>query len=276
MKFLSALPKIYLTPHSQIGNRMNVQELNLLLNDSSAPFNAEQEAALSEVVNQYPYFQAARALHLKALKNLDSFHYNQALKVTAAHTADREILFQYITSSDFKSTQAEQDSLEQPTTEITEPAAQKQTTEVVRTKTLNFGRDDRHSFAIWLQLSDQGALKSMPTKPKEVEELKQNNENKLKPVATREKKQALIDQFLKTNPRITPTGDIDLPPTTEINSSFDPKALMTETLAQVYLEQQKYAEAIQAYKILSLKYPEKNSFFAGQIQAIKKIQKSKS
>jgi len=255
---------------------MNVQELNLLLNDSSAPFNAEQEAALSEVVNQYPYFQAARALHLKALKNLDSFHYNQALKVTAAHTADREILFQYITSSDFKSTQAEQDSLEQPTTEITEPAAQKQTTEVVRAKTLNFGRDDRHSFAIWLQLSDQGALKSMPTKPKEVEELKQNNENKLKPVATREKKQALIDQFLKTNPRITPTGDIDLPPTTEINSSFDPKALMTETLAQVYLEQQKYAEAIQAYKILSLKYPEKNSFFAGQIQAIKKIQKSKS
>jgi hypothetical protein len=254
---------------------MNVQELNLLLNDSSAPFNAEQEA-LSEVVIQYPYFQAARALHLKALKNLDSFHYNQALKVTAAHTADREILFQYITSSDFKSTQAEQDSLEQPTTEITEPAAQKQTTEVVRTKTLNFGRDDRHSFAIWLQLSDQGALKSMPTKPKEVEELKQNNENKLKPVATREKKQALIDQFLKTNPRITPTGDIDLPPTTEINSSFDPKALMTETLAQVYLEQQKYAEAIQAYKILSLKYPEKNSFFAGQIQAIKKIQKSKS
>ena len=255
---------------------MNVQELNLLLNDSSAPLNAEQEAALGEILNQYPYFQAARALHLKALKNLDSFHYNQALKVTAAHTADREILFQYITSSDFKSTQAEQDSLEQPTTEITEPAAQKQTTEVVRTKTLNFGRDDRHSFAIWLQLSDQGALKSMPTKPKEVEELKQNNENKLKPVATREKKQALIDQFLKTNPRITPTGDIDLPPTTEINSSFDPKALMTETLAQVYLEQQKYAEAIQAYKILSLKYPEKNSFFAGQIQAIKKIQKSKS
>ena len=273
MKFLSALPKIYLTPHSQIGNRMNVQELNLLLNDSSAPLNAEQEAALGEILNQYPYFQAARALHLKALKNLDSYHYNQALKVTAAHTADREILFQYITSSDFTSTQAEQDSLEQPATEITQPAAQEQTAEVVRTKTLNFGRDDRHSFATWLQLSDQGALKSILPKPKEVAELK---ENKLKPVATREKKQALIDQFLKTNPRITPSGDIDLPPTTEINSSFDPKALMTETLAQVYLEQQKYAEAIQAYKILSLKYPEKNSFFAGQIQAIKKIQKSKS
>ncbi len=255
---------------------MNVQELNLLLNDSSAPFNAEQEAALSEVVNQYPYFQAARALHLKALKNLDSFQYNQALKVTAAHTADREILFHYITSSEFNTTQVAPDSLEQSTEKIMEPAAQEQTSEVVQPKTLNFGRDDRHSFAVWLQLSDQGVFKSAPPKPKEAEEPKQTKAPALKPVATREKKQALIDQFLKTNPRITPSGDIDLPSTAEINSSFDPKALMTETLAQVYLEQQKYAEAIQAYKILSLKYPEKNSFFAGQIQAIKKIQKSKS
>ena len=34
----------------------------------------------------------------------------------------------------------------------------------------------------------------------------------------------------------------------------------------------KYKKAIKAYKILSLKYPEKNVFFAGQIQKIKKLQ----
>jgi cytochrome c-type biogenesis protein CcmH/NrfG len=50
---------------------------------------------------------------------------------------------------------------------------------------------------------------------------------------------------------------------------------MTETLARVYLEQKNYDKAIQAYTILSLKYPEKNSFFAGQIRAIKKRQKDK-
>ena len=50
---------------------------------------------------------------------------------------------------------------------------------------------------------------------------------------------------------------------------------MTETLAQVYLEQKKYKKAIQAYKILSLKYPEQSGFFADRIKAVKKLQKNK-
>jgi len=48
---------------------------------------------------------------------------------------------------------------------------------------------------------------------------------------------------------------------------------MTETLAKVYLEQKKYRKAIQAFKILSLKYPEKSGFFADQIRAVKMLQK---
>src|SRR5690606_2003237 len=49
----------------------------------------------------YPYFQSARALQLKGLKNQDSFHYNEALKLAAVHTTDRDILFEYITSEKF-------------------------------------------------------------------------------------------------------------------------------------------------------------------------------
>jgi hypothetical protein len=45
---------------------------------------------------------------------------------------------------------------------------------------------------------------------------------------------------------------------------------MTETLAKVYLQQNNYQKALQAYKILSLKYPEKSGFFADQIRAINK------
>jgi hypothetical protein len=47
---------------------------------------------------------------------------------------------------------------------------------------------------------------------------------------------------------------------------------MTETLARVYLEQKNYKKAIQSYKILSLKYPEKSSFFADRIKEVEKIQ----
>ena len=52
-------------------------------------------------------------------------------------------------------------------------------------------------------------------------------------------------------------------------------SLMTETLAKVYLEQKKYENAIQAYRILSLKYPEKSGFFADQIKRVQILQKYK-
>ncbi len=56
---------------------------------------------LKAIVEEYPYFQAARSLYLKGLKNNDSFKYNTELKITASHTTDRTILFNYITSTNF-------------------------------------------------------------------------------------------------------------------------------------------------------------------------------
>ena len=62
----------------------------------------------------------------------------------------------------------------------------------------------------------------------------------------------------------------------EVKSSFktDKKIkdeLITETLAKIYMKQEKYNKAIKAYEILSLKYPKKSSFFADQINGIKKL-----
>ncbi len=53
------------------------------------------------------------------------------------------------------------------------------------------------------------------------------------------------------------------------NRVVETESLMTETLARIYVEQKNYDKAIQSYQILSLKYPEKSSLFADQIQAIK-------
>ena len=53
------------------------------------------------LLEQFPYFQSARAIQLKALKQHHSFNYNPALKKTAAYTTNREVLFDYITSEAF-------------------------------------------------------------------------------------------------------------------------------------------------------------------------------
>jgi hypothetical protein len=45
---------------------------------------------------------------------------------------------------------------------------------------------------------------------------------------------------------------------------------VTETLAEIYLNQGLLSKAISAYEVLSLKYPEKSSFFADRIRDIKK------
>ena len=50
---------------------------------------------------------------------------------------------------------------------------------------------------------------------------------------------------------------------------------MTETLAKLYIQQEKFEDALKAYKILCLKYPEKISLFADQIKIIKNQIKNK-
>lgn len=53
--------------------------------------------------------------------------------------------------------------------------------------------------------------------------------------------------------------------------SADSSAFVTETLAKIYVRQGMYKQAILAYEKLSLKYPEKNIYFAGQIDEVKKL-----
>lgn len=85
---------------------MNVTDYTYLMNKPDA-ITEKQTDALGSVLNEFPYFQSARALRLKGLYDQNSFKYNYALKVTAAHTCDRSVLFDFITSETFTSIQSE-------------------------------------------------------------------------------------------------------------------------------------------------------------------------
>ena len=80
----------------------------------------------------------------------------------------------------------------------------------------------------------------------------------------------LIEKFLKDRPKIVPKKNIEVKPPEIIEQSISEKQmLMTETLANLYIKQKKYGKAIQAFRILSLKYPKKSSYFANRINELK-------
>ena len=287
---------------------MNVTDFTYLINKPDV-IHEKQTEALAKVLEEFPYFQSARAIQLKGLYNQNSFKYNAALKTTAAYTTDRSVLFDFITSDTFTSidknlyerkvleihdiyvhdseilvseekpevkiNKLEQSILtsikEASAAEIEEVSAREieETSQTVEEK-LEIGQP--LDFSKKEQHSFQEWLQLSRTKPIKRENDSQNNQTTPIIDEDKRKKLELIDKFIETSPKIPPVKHgVPSTVTFDLNAS-DNSYLMTETLARVYLEQKKYQKAIQAYEILILKYPEKSSFFADRITDIKILQ----
>jgi len=79
---------------------MNTSDFTYLLQHPQT-LSAKQISNVRSILTDFPYFQSARAIYLKGLKDNESFKYNQELKTTAAYTTDRSVLFDFITSEEF-------------------------------------------------------------------------------------------------------------------------------------------------------------------------------
>ncbi|WP_207426534.1 hypothetical protein [Pedobacter sp. SYSU D00535] len=91
------------------------------------------------------------------------------------------------------------------------------------------------------------------------------------PVETKKKEDEIIEKFIKEEPQIRPPQLTQLDTENKARkSSEDNLDLVTETLARIYTDQMLYHKAIDIYKKLSLKFPEKKLYFAGQIEELEK------
>ena len=211
--------------------------------------NKEDLLELNNLCLEYPYCASLHKLRLKALKQVGSEKYNNELKMTAAITGNRNLLFEYITQDSFKLIKNE--VFKQL---VTKPK------EILQIgKPLKFDKSEKHSFNEWLKL----------THFKPIDRNNNLNENtKLKPS---EKTTKIVNFITASKNKGLPKKEFFSPTITALESLTENNNLMTETLAKVYLEQGHYEKAINAYEILSLKYPQKSSLFANQIKVIKQI-----
>jgi hypothetical protein len=268
---------------------MNKERLHTIISNPGQ-LHADDLELLGNAIKKYPYFQAARSVYLKGLYNAQSPSYNKELQVTAAHTTDRSVLFDFITSEEFiqnriseqiKQQQERLEGIEVDIEEvhvrITDLNADKDFAQVTDedlfekkkeapTEVLEFTKDEKHSFHEWLKLTR--------VNPIEREEPQQSStpiETEVAEDPERMKKMKRIDDFLAAKPRIKPrkSGPIETPSIQPIDSG---KQLMTETLAKVYLAQKNYEKAITSYQVLILQHPEKSGFFADRIREIETLQ----
>ena len=185
---------------------------------------------LKELNKAFPYFSISKVIQLREFKKNGDLKFERFLGISAALCRDRKLLHDFIYDRKSKTD------------------ASKQTTEIENIlikspKAKDKSIKEENSFIDWLAISN--------LKP-----IDRSNEinNSLK--------------FISKEPQINISDDDNLfNMSTEIT---DDKYFMTETLAKLYFKQKNYDKAIQSYKILILKFPEKNSYFANQIKKIKK------
>ena len=127
-----------------------------------------------------------------------------------------------------------------------------------------------HIDLIELDLENKSHATEEEAKEETKEEAKQDNTEE---TSEKQRRTELIDKFIQANPRIDPVKERSDTPVEDISKTFveGDGGFISETLARIYIRQGYYSKAINVYEKLCLKFPEKCSYFASQIEKVNEL-----
>ena len=222
---------------------------------------------LRNLLARYPYFQTLRLLYLKNLYILHDINFGAELRKAVLYIADRRKLFQLIEGERFV--------IQSRKKEVGLTEVLKEEPTVDRTLTLI----DAFLSTIPEEVISQTSLDySMDYTTYLLEEDSPTDEPSEE--APKLKGYELIDDFIEKSESDAPLymkplkEEAAVPVTLSEEISEEEEeddSCFTETLAKIYVKQQRYSKALEIIKKLSLKYPKKNAYFADQIRFLEKL-----
>ena len=229
---------------------------------------------VKELVDEYPFFQSARMLYVKNLRNQGYSNYGKALRETAVFVTNRTKLFflldeRVIIKHDAAPEQIEAEAEVFDFGKMSEMAGFASTPSAAeKTKDASSKLIDTPVMPYFDNLTDTIDL----------DDFRQTFGKKSKPAnepQTKEERHAsLLDNFkgFKTQAELMEEAEkeqnsVDL----AAKSSTASTDLLSETLADIFFKTKSYDMALNMYEKLRLKYPEKNAYFAARIKEIKEI-----
>lgn len=224
--------------------------------DQFDPNNKDHLSQFEELMKIYPNFHLLRVYYLKALQKQEVLSFDKNLSHTSIATYDRELLYQFIESD------LNPKKINQKNRKVQSGKPKKNVSKnIIEEKNIVQNIKNENPSPKTLKFSEWASyLNSKKASSKK------NNLHNFQ----------LIDDFLKTTERRIPNKNLKNNEDLSEKSWSPNYELMTETLAKVFVKQKKFKKAIEAYQILGLKYPEKNSLFANQIKEIKKLDQQKN
>ncbi|MDR0412572.1 MAG: hypothetical protein LBH61_02030 [Dysgonamonadaceae bacterium] len=219
------------------------------------PLDEKTLPDLQNLVEEYPYFQAAQLLYTLNLHANKDSRFNAELRKAACYAGDRKKLF-FLVEDAFLSPAAGENQAEK------EPVVAGTSFDLI-------------DFFLAGKTEDKAEKAENPAVSTDymsyfLSEKAQKEEAETVPL----QHQDTIDRFLEKEEqssfRITlkDKDEDSLPPDLTATGKED---FFSETLAKIYLKQKKYAKALEIIRKLSLHYPEKSLYFADQIRFLEKL-----
>jgi len=247
----------------------------------------EALAAILELLNQYPFSASLRMMYLKGLNNEEDIAFSEELKKASICIPNRKKIYALLRTTIQEKEEKEDGHLDldaknlkngkESEIEKKEFLLEKEImSERIASQYLIEASDELPSVKELIPRSKQKKNSSKKVKRGKKQEIdffsfigsKSNSKTEDDALSQEEKLNAFMKQkekALKGKQRIVTTEKWAK------RSLNENENLITETLAEIFVQQKRYGRAIKAYKKLGLKYPEKSLYFAAQLKKVKKL-----